>query len=313
MPEQECYEGSLTFAESGQIDRPRVPELAEIASQAQVLQGKIDEADQGLNPLGLARGVVPFDIDPSLLDPSTPGGARTHFEQVYERATAALRNAVRVFDHANRITQMLRKSQDYADRLRAQRRGPGARSPQPDDHGLRHALSGRQFLSDRVRRPGSVALLLHRRARPLRAARRGGPAHRLRRRRFVRDLLHDAGARGRDLPRSLSERVRAVRGDAAAAHSSPARELHRRRARGREAGQLVGARGSRAICSASTPSTCAPSRRSSARGSTSTTSGRQVEAETELLEIQEGIGAETVRILQDGHRPAEASQRPHRN
>ena len=112
MPAQECYEGSLTFAESGQIDRPRVPELAEIASQAQVIQGKIDEADQGLNPLGLARGVVPFDIDPSLLDPSTPGGAKTHFEQVYERATAALRNAVRVFDHANRITQMLRKSQD---------------------------------------------------------------------------------------------------------------------------------------------------------------------------------------------------------
>ena len=112
VPAQECYEGSLTFAESGQIDRPRVPELAEIASQAQVIQGKIDEADQGLNPLGLARGVVPFDIDPSLLDPSTPGGAKTHFEQVYDRATAALRNAVRVFDHANRITQMLRKSQD---------------------------------------------------------------------------------------------------------------------------------------------------------------------------------------------------------
>jgi hypothetical protein len=41
----------------------------------------MDQADQGLNPLGLAQGVVPFDIDPAFLD-----DGQGQFEQVQERA-----------------------------------------------------------------------------------------------------------------------------------------------------------------------------------------------------------------------------------
>ncbi len=112
VPSQECYQGSLTFAENGKIDRAHVPELGEIAESARTLQSDLDEADQGLNPLGLARGVVPFDIDPSFLTIGSTVQGQTHFEQIYLRAQGALQNAVRVFDHANRVTQMLRRSQD---------------------------------------------------------------------------------------------------------------------------------------------------------------------------------------------------------
>ncbi len=113
VAQTECYQaaGGITFLESGQIDRTRVPELGELAQSHAQIQNRLDEADQGLNPLGLAAGVVPFDIDPSLLDPVF-GPSQTHFEQVYERAETAIDNAVRAFDYANRITQSLRRNQD---------------------------------------------------------------------------------------------------------------------------------------------------------------------------------------------------------
>ena len=44
-----------------QIDRTRC-ELQEIASHS---VRAVDKADAGLNPLGLAKDVVPFDIDPA--------------------------------------------------------------------------------------------------------------------------------------------------------------------------------------------------------------------------------------------------------
>jgi len=89
------------------IDRATTPELQEIASHAANVQAQVDEADRGLNPLGLAKGVVPFDIDPSQVD-----SGQTHFEQIYSRAASALDNAVTVFDHANQFNQMLRRNQD---------------------------------------------------------------------------------------------------------------------------------------------------------------------------------------------------------
>ena len=46
------------------IDRTTVEELQEVVDQYLDVQQQLDEADKGLNPLGLAKGVVPFDIDP---------------------------------------------------------------------------------------------------------------------------------------------------------------------------------------------------------------------------------------------------------
>ncbi len=90
-----------------QIDRSKAPELQSIASQFHRMQAKMVEVDGGINPLGLVKGVVPFDIDPMQVD-----AGKTHFEQVYERAEKALANAVASYDYANGYTQRLRQNQD---------------------------------------------------------------------------------------------------------------------------------------------------------------------------------------------------------
>ena len=63
------------------IDRTTVLELDELTSEFRSIQARVDQADAGLNPLGLAKGVVPFDIDPV---PWLPQG-KTHFDQIYDR------------------------------------------------------------------------------------------------------------------------------------------------------------------------------------------------------------------------------------
>ncbi|PLX99800.1 MAG: hypothetical protein C0622_09865 [Desulfuromonas sp.] len=90
-----------------QIDRSKVPEITTIASQFQRIQSKMEEVDSGVNPLGLVKGVVPFDIDPVQIS-----AGKTHFEQIYERAEEALANAISVYDYANGYTQRLRQNQD---------------------------------------------------------------------------------------------------------------------------------------------------------------------------------------------------------
>ncbi|MBI5102039.1 MAG: hypothetical protein HZB33_09435 [Nitrospirae bacterium] len=94
------------------IDRTTVMEIDTIENELKSIQSQIDKADRGLNPLGLAKGVVPFDIDPSLVVPSPTHVAVTHFEQVYDRAEEAMKNTVSVFDYANEYTRMLRNNQD---------------------------------------------------------------------------------------------------------------------------------------------------------------------------------------------------------
>ncbi|MDY7095569.1 MAG: hypothetical protein SX243_21545 [Acidobacteriota bacterium] len=98
------------------VDRTTVEELDEIVGHFADIQTQLDEADQGLNPLGVAKGVVPFDIDPSLVN-APLGFAQTHFEQIYDRADQAMDNAVAVFNHANQLTELLRRNQDTVDDL----------------------------------------------------------------------------------------------------------------------------------------------------------------------------------------------------
>lgn len=96
------------------IDRTTVRELGEIVSHYLNIQGQVDKADAGLNPLGLATGVVPFDIDPSLLESAN----KTQFEQIADRAMRALKNAVNVWDYANQLTNQMRLNQLEVDDLR---------------------------------------------------------------------------------------------------------------------------------------------------------------------------------------------------
>jgi hypothetical protein len=100
------------------VDRTTVTDIAEISSNMSDIQQRMDKADQGLNPVGVAKGAVSFDIDPSLLSGGAGIAAKSHFEQVYDRALVALRSAVKVFDNANQLSQMLRRNQDSVDDFR---------------------------------------------------------------------------------------------------------------------------------------------------------------------------------------------------
>ncbi|MBA4373002.1 MAG: hypothetical protein C0402_09065 [Thermodesulfovibrio sp.] len=97
------------------IDRTTVLELQDIPRQFYSVQSQVDMADAGLNPLGLARNAVPFDIDPTFPTNASGMQGMTHFDQIYQRANIALSNAVDVFDYANRSTQRLRENQKNMD------------------------------------------------------------------------------------------------------------------------------------------------------------------------------------------------------
>ncbi|MCQ3920016.1 MAG: hypothetical protein DPW13_03495 [Planctomycetes bacterium] len=89
------------------IDRTTVRELREIAASYGEIQGVLDQADAGLNPLGLAANVVPFSLDPGDVAEGV-----THFDQWSQSALVALNNAATAFDYANESTQRLRTMQD---------------------------------------------------------------------------------------------------------------------------------------------------------------------------------------------------------
>jgi len=91
------------------IDRTTVPELQELASLEDALQTALDNAEGGLSPLGLPEGGLAFDIDPNGV---VGTGNGTHFDQIYNRAKAALNNAVASFDDAKDVTRLMRSEQD---------------------------------------------------------------------------------------------------------------------------------------------------------------------------------------------------------
>ena len=104
------------------IDRQTVSDIDQIISQFDAIQAIMDQADAGLNPLGLVKGAMQFDLDPTFLAVgSTAAIGRqavqglSHFEQLNERAIKALKNAQRVWDEANTQSQNLRSNQDTVD------------------------------------------------------------------------------------------------------------------------------------------------------------------------------------------------------
>ena len=94
------------------IERSNISELNQIVGHYNNIQSQLDEADRGLNPLGLASGVVPFDIDPVLVVGDSNSNGLTHFEQIYERAKVAMDNVIDVWDYANQINNLMRNNQD---------------------------------------------------------------------------------------------------------------------------------------------------------------------------------------------------------
>jgi len=95
------------------VDRTTVVEIRDIASSFNEVQARLDMADLGLNPLGIAKDAIPFDINPfELVDALGQPAGRTHFEQIYDRALTALNNTLTAFNFANQSTQLLRRQQD---------------------------------------------------------------------------------------------------------------------------------------------------------------------------------------------------------
>ncbi|MFN0066452.1 MAG: hypothetical protein ACKVYV_02350, partial [Limisphaerales bacterium] len=91
------------------VDRTTVPELRELATLATGIQDAMENAEGGLSPLGVPEDGLVLDLNPNLVV-GVQGG--THFGQVYDRAVAALNNAVVAFDDAKNVTQILRSEQD---------------------------------------------------------------------------------------------------------------------------------------------------------------------------------------------------------
>jgi hypothetical protein len=114
-------------------------DIGEIAGGLHEIQTAMDEANGGVNPLGFDSDTIAFDIDPTFLAVGSTAqiGTRavqglTHFEQIYERALTAGKNAVEILKFATNtenklrhvaddtnslITEALRQDLDYRNRL----------------------------------------------------------------------------------------------------------------------------------------------------------------------------------------------------
>jgi hypothetical protein len=89
------------------IDRTTVAELHGIVNSARAMQDSLDAANSRLNPLGLASNAIVFDISPREL-----AEGKTHFEQIYERASTALQNAENAFARARQQSSHLRSQEE---------------------------------------------------------------------------------------------------------------------------------------------------------------------------------------------------------
>ena len=92
------------------IDRTTVPEIPEIVSSAIQIQANLDAQCAHINPLGLAKGAIAFDISPSELKAGV-----SHFDQIYQRALRANLNAKTAFDQASAMNRQLRQQNNSLD------------------------------------------------------------------------------------------------------------------------------------------------------------------------------------------------------
>jgi hypothetical protein len=108
---------NFAFPDLQKIDRGTMRELGEIAGEYRRVQVLQDQADSGLNPLGVSPNTVPFDLDPS----GAGGSSRpSHFEQSVQRAVSSLKNALDVWNVAQGAAGLLRDQFESQDKLKAE-------------------------------------------------------------------------------------------------------------------------------------------------------------------------------------------------
>jgi hypothetical protein len=107
------------------VDRTTVKDIALISGNFAAIQAKVEEASAGNNPLGIAKGTILFDIDPTFLEVGSTAqiGTRAvqglfHFDQIFERALQALKNARAIFDNANQLQNMVRQTAQSEEEFR---------------------------------------------------------------------------------------------------------------------------------------------------------------------------------------------------
>ena len=108
---------NFAFPDLQKIDRGTMRELGEIAAEYRRIQVLQDQADSGLNPLGVSPNTVPFDLDPSGVGGST---RPSHFEQSVQRAVSSLKNALDVWNVAQGAAGLLRDQFESQDKLKAE-------------------------------------------------------------------------------------------------------------------------------------------------------------------------------------------------
>ena len=88
------------------VDRQENADIRVISANLNQIQTTLDDADSGLNPLRVSSQAVPFDINPYMWEDGVFG--RSHFEQIFDRAVAALLNTKSAWDVANAAQNRLR-------------------------------------------------------------------------------------------------------------------------------------------------------------------------------------------------------------
>ncbi|WP_372845527.1 hypothetical protein, partial [Pontiella sp.] len=86
------------------VDRQSNADIAVVSANLNAIQRTFDHANDGYNPLGLSKDVMVFDIDPTSID-----SGQMHFDQLYDRAIAALANVQTAWDKANESANRLRE------------------------------------------------------------------------------------------------------------------------------------------------------------------------------------------------------------
>jgi hypothetical protein len=89
------------------VDRSVNDDVRVISANLNQIQQTFDDANRGLNPLRVSSQSVPFDLNTSALDDLLFG--RTYFEQMYDRALAAVTTAKAMWENANASQNRLRQ------------------------------------------------------------------------------------------------------------------------------------------------------------------------------------------------------------
>lgn len=91
------------------VDRQTNSDIAVVSANLNAIQHTMDQADRGYNPLGIANGAQMFDLEPAFIENASGGDRRSHFDQIYERASGMMEKATAVWDQANQSSQLLRQ------------------------------------------------------------------------------------------------------------------------------------------------------------------------------------------------------------